>query len=41
MTELHQCKAALGTEHTATIDYTKAQARARAIVVTINHEEGT
>jgi hypothetical protein len=38
MTELHRCKAALGTELATTIDYTKARARARAIAVTINHE---
>jgi hypothetical protein len=38
MTELYQCKAALGTERAATIDYTKAQARARAVAIAINQE---
>jgi hypothetical protein len=38
LTELHRCKAALGMEQAATIDFTKAQARARAIAATINHE---
>jgi hypothetical protein len=38
LTKLHRHKAALGTERAATIDFTKAQARARAITTTINHE---
>jgi hypothetical protein len=38
MTELHQCKAALGTERVAAINYSKDCARARAIAITINHE---
>jgi hypothetical protein len=38
MTELHRRKATLGMERAATIDYTKARARARAITVAINHE---
>jgi hypothetical protein len=36
MTELHQCKAALGTERAATINFTKARAQARAIIIAIN-----
>jgi hypothetical protein len=40
MTELHRHKATLGMERAATINYTKARARSRAIaiVVTINHD---
>jgi poly(3-hydroxybutyrate) depolymerase len=38
MTELHQCKATQGTERAVTVNYTKARARARANVVTINRE---
>jgi hypothetical protein len=37
MTELHQCKATMGTERATTIDFTEAQAQARAIAATINH----
>jgi hypothetical protein len=40
MTELHRCKAMLGIEHATAIEYTKAQALARAITATIN-QEGT
>jgi hypothetical protein len=36
--ELHQRKAVLGMEQAATIDFTKAQARARAVAAVINHE---
>jgi hypothetical protein len=38
MTKLHRHKAALGTEHVAAIDYTKARARARAVATTINRK---
>jgi hypothetical protein len=38
MTELHQRKAALGTEWATAIDYSKSQARAIAITIAINHE---
>jgi hypothetical protein len=38
LTELHQRKAALGTERAITIDFTKAQAWVRAIATTINRE---
>jgi hypothetical protein len=38
MTKLHQCKAAVGTERAATIDYSKPRARARAVAVAINNE---
>jgi hypothetical protein len=38
LTELHQRKAALGTEQAATIGFTKARARARAVAAGINHE---
>jgi hypothetical protein len=38
MIELHQRKAVLGTEWAATIEFTKAQARAWAVVVAIDHE---
>jgi uncharacterized protein YqfA (UPF0365 family) len=38
LTELHRCKAALGMERAATIDFTKARALVRAIATAINHE---
>jgi hypothetical protein len=38
MTELHRCKAALGTECATAIDYTKARAQSRVIATTINHK---
>jgi hypothetical protein len=38
LTGLHRRKAALGMEHTATINFTKAWARARAVTTAINHE---
>jgi hypothetical protein len=38
LTELHQCKTTLGTERAATIDFTKARSRARAVGAAINHE---
>jgi hypothetical protein len=38
MTELHQRKAVMEMEWATTIDFTKAQARARVIAAAINHE---
>jgi hypothetical protein len=37
LTELHRRKAKLGTEWATTIDFTKAQAWARAVATAINH----